>query len=242
MSDRFFVDSPIDGDAALLRGAEAHHLLHVMRAAAGDEVTLFDGSGWEFRARIERLGRADIELSICKRTLVDRELPIRIVLGICLPKQDRQRSLIEKCVELGAGRLVPLVSSRATVRGAAAASGRLDRYVIEASKQCGRNHLMEIAEPVELADYLTAPGGALRLLAQPNGAPLVETIGPQIAAGSECRVAIGPEGGFTEAEEQLATEHGWQSVSLGGRTLRIETAAAAMVAVLGALAGGSPRT
>ncbi len=108
MSDRYFVESPVASDRAVLTGAEAHHLLHVMRAKAGTRVTLFDGSGWEFDAVVQRTGRNEVELAIAGRQEIDREARIAVTLGVALPKGERQRWLVEKAVELGVARLVPL--------------------------------------------------------------------------------------------------------------------------------------
>ena len=103
MSQRYFVETPITADRAVLSGPEAHHLIHVMRLPAGATVTLFDGSGCEFAARIEHVRHAEVELGILARAEVDRELPRRLVLGVALPKGDRQKWLVEKAVELGLG-------------------------------------------------------------------------------------------------------------------------------------------
>ncbi len=111
MSERYFVESPITSDRAVLSGAEAHHLLHVMRATRGSAVTLFDGTGWEFEAVVESTKRSEVELSIVARREVNREAAIELTLGVALPKGDRQKWLVEKATELGVARLVPLVTA-----------------------------------------------------------------------------------------------------------------------------------
>lgn len=116
MSDRYFVESPVASDRAVLTGAEAHHLLHVMRAKAGTRVTLFDGSGWEFDAVVQRTGRNEVELAIAGRQEIDREARIAVTLGVALPKGERQRWLVEKAVELGVTRIVPLRTCRAVAQ------------------------------------------------------------------------------------------------------------------------------
>ena len=156
MARRCYSETPIDGDQATLDGSEAHHLLHVLRAAPGMSVTLFDGSGCEFDAEVTACKRSTVELAITERREVDRELPQPLVLGVALPKGDRQRWIIEKSVELGVTRLVPLITERSEKQG----GDKLGRYVIEASKQCGRNRLMEIAEPVRWGDWLATESSA----------------------------------------------------------------------------------
>jgi 16S rRNA (uracil1498-N3)-methyltransferase len=232
MSRRFFVDLPVDSDAATLTGPEAHHLVNVMRGQVGDRVALFDGSGFEFDAEITDVGRSTIELKIVDRREVDRELALRLTVGVAIPKGDRQRWLIEKLVELGVTKLVPLVTSRSVVQPSGKALDRLRRAVIEASKQCGRNRLMEIAEANRITDYLSSvPGNTIALFAHPaeDIAPAPRTIPSD---GCDVMIAVGPEGGFTDDEVALAGQHDWRSVSFGPRILRTETAAVALASLI----------
>src|SRR5437016_3428750 len=105
MSQRFFVEPPIsDAGTARLTGDEAQHLSKVMRGKVGDEVIAFDGSGWEFIARITAIGKAVVDLEIVHRHEVDRELQHALTLAVALPKGDRQKVLVEKLVELGVTR------------------------------------------------------------------------------------------------------------------------------------------
>jgi 16S rRNA (uracil1498-N3)-methyltransferase len=234
MADRYFVEAPISGSRARLVGNEAHHLAHVMRAKPGDTVALFDGSGLEFSARVESVGRSEIELEVLSRDSVDRELPLRVTLGVALPKGDRQRWIVEKATELGVARLVPLVSERSQEHQSESSLARLRRAVVEASKQCGRNRLMEIATQQPLVTFLgEAPPDALRVFAQPGGEPVGGALRQRDhKLPSAIAIAVGPEGGFTTAEYASAVQHGWQPVGLGQRILRIETAALALVATV----------
>ncbi len=232
MTDRYFAGSPIRVDSIVLSGQEAHHLVHVMRAKLGTEVVLFDGTGAEFAARVENVTRNQVELAVTARREVDRELPWRLTLGVSLPKGDRQRWLVEKTVELGLTRLVPLVTARSVAQPTEKVLGRLRRAVVEASKQCGRNRLMEIADPQNWADYLHSAGQSpCRWLAQPSGATSVSQMFRDFGETSEhVFLAVGPEGGLTDEEITLAAEAGWQTLRLGPRILRVETAAMLMVA------------
>lgn len=237
MSERFFTDQPICEPIVVLAGDEARHLATVMRAQPGDPVTLFDGSGAEFSATIVRIGKRDAELRIDARHEVDRELAFDLTIAVALPKGERQKWLVEKLTELGVTRLVPLVTERGVAQPTTAAIDRLRRGVIEASKQCGRNRLMFIDEPSPAADlFVRAPAHITRLIADPGGSTLSAT---EIAGAVIC--AIGPEGGFAPAELAAAREAGWQSISLGPRVLRVETAAIAASAILAAPRGGARR-
>ena len=236
MGRRFYVDSPIVANEASLVGQEAQHLAKTLRARLGDEVTLFDGSGGEFTARVRHIGRSAVELDVIARHEVERELPFLLSLGVALPKGDRQRWLAEKAVELGVARLTPLRTERGVAQPIARALERLRRVVIEASKQCGRNRLMEVLEPQELRDYVTgAPANAVRWIAHP-GASASPGPAESVARGDVDQrpfyLAIGPEGGFTPGEVELAQAACWRNVNLGSRMLRVETAAVALAAVV----------
>ena len=244
MLDRYYSEEPISGEQVCVTGAEAHHLINVMRARQGANVILFDGSGWEFQARVERVGRSEVDLSVLSREEVDRELRFELTLAVALPKGERQKWLVEKAVELGVSRLRPLRTQRSVAQPVQHALERLRRSVIEASKQCGRNRLMEIAEPMEFSDYVEATRDRpCRLLAHPH----TEDTGGRVQSGDkterfthptnadeppgEVFLAVGPEGGFTNEEVDLAAKAGWQITDLGPRTLRVETAALMLAAI-----------
>lgn len=238
MSDRFYSAMPITTDRVSLDGPEAHHLLHVMRASVGDQVTLFDGSGAEFSAVVEKLGRSNVEFRVVDRLEIDRELPFPLVVGVALPKGDRQKWLVEKLTELGVSTLVPLETTRGVAQPTDSVLERLQRSVIEAAKQCGRNRLMQISTPKKWSDWIHQPEvtsgdspAAInrRLLAHPGG---VKLSGLALATPAPTTIAIGPEGGFTHEEVQAASSAGWQLVELGPRILRIETAAVAFVSAV----------
>lgn len=234
-SPRLFVDRPLDSDSVILEGPEAHHALGVLRLKIGDAAVLFDGSGREAPAEIVEIARRRIRFRVGPIVRVDRELGRTIVLGVALPKGDRQRFLIEKCTELGVAEIVPLTTARSIAEATPGAVDRLKRYVIEASKQCERNRLMRIAEATPLATFLDhPPPDAIRWIADEQAAP-DETIAMcghpwEHAARVRLRVflAVGPEGGWRPDETRLARERNWQPISLGSRVLRTETAAIAL--------------
>lgn len=232
MADRYYAEEPIrfepDGASRVtLAGGEAHHLIHVMRAAPGTCVMLFDGSGAEFPARVERASRAEVHLTVLGRQEVDRELPRHVALAVSLPKGDRQRWLVEKVVELGVTELIPLAAARSVAQPVRQALDRLRRAVIEASKQCGRNRLMRIAEPTSWPALVESTRDEpQRWLAHPSlDGHSAERL-PEPA--DRMFMAVGPEGGFTDQEVALAAAARWQPIHLGPRILRTETAALAM--------------
>lgn len=229
MSQRFYSAEPITGESVVLDGAEAHHLLHVMRATVGAEVVLFDGGGAEFAARVTETGRSAVQLEVFARREVNREAAIAVTLGVALPKGDRQRWLVEKATELGVARLVPLVTARGVAQPEAKTLDKLRRAVVEASKQCGRNRLLEIAAAQPVDEFLRGATADVRAVAHPVSE---STDWPALlATAKSLAAAIGPEGGFSDDEFALAESAGWTPVSLGPRILRVETAALALAAL-----------
>ena len=228
MRERFFLASaPRDGQAVLVDD-EARHLARVLRAKVGDEVRAFDGSGLEWPARVVTIGRDQVTLAVGESLPAQTATGPRLTLAVALPKGDRQKWLVEKLTELGTARLVPLVTHRGVAEATPSAVGRLQRGVIEACKQCGRNTLMEIGAAATL-ETLSAllPSDAIRLLAHPGGRAFDEFVRPD---AHDIVAAVGPEGGFTDEEIASAERGGFQRVSLGPHILRIETAAIAIAA------------
>lgn len=229
MSERFFVDSPLAPGAVVLDGPEAHHLATVCRVRAGQPVCLFNGDGREYAGRVVSVQRRHVTVQIDSVTQSARELPFPLELAVPLPKGDRAQFLVEKLTELGVSAFVPLSTERSIVEPREARLDKLRRCVIEASKQCGRNVLMRIEPLTDWETYCRRSDlPPLRILAQPEGGAGV----PAPTAGGMA-IAVGPEGGFTAPEVELARAAGWEIVTLGPRILRVETAALFLAAVVG---------
>jgi 16S rRNA (uracil1498-N3)-methyltransferase len=230
MAARFYTNWPLAPGPFALEGAEAHHLAGVSRIRPGDQVTLFNGDGAEYPARVLEVGKRSVLLDVQGGELPSRELPFALEVAAPLPKGDRTQFLVEKLTELGVTRFVPLLCERSVIEPRAGKLEKLERYVVEASKQCGRNRLMRVQEAAAWTDYVQPRESEIRLLAHPAGGPL--TIAPESPA-RPIRVAVGPEGGFAQPEVEEAMARGWIPVGLGPRVLRIETAAIVMAGLLG---------
>ncbi len=226
MSQRYYLAEPLCPGLVVIDGPEAHHLSTVCRLRAGDTIRLFNGDGTEYPGRVVQVNRKSVEIELAAAEKSQRELPFRLEVAAPLPKGDRTQFLVEKLTELGVTVFTPLACARSVIHPREGKREKLERYVIEASKQCGRNTLMEVAELADWASWCQPRGdGELRLLAHPGGTAEVRRLaGPT-------RIAVGPEGGFTDAEVEFAREHGWQHVGLGPRILRIETAAIVLAAL-----------
>lgn len=218
------------GAQVALAGEEAHHLVRVLRLRAGDAVELFDGAGAACRGRVVEAGRREAVIALEER--VDRPPPLAFELtcAVCPPKGKRAQRLVEELSELGVSGLAPLVLERSQNR--LPSTEQIERWALEAAKQCQRDRLLEALPPLDLAGLVAAAGAHdLALLADPHQAPPLREALPA-APPARVLLAIGPEGGFTPGELERLRAAGLHPVRLGRTVLRIETAAAALVAAL----------
>lgn len=223
MAERFYANCTLELGPVVLSGPEAHHLSAVCRLGPGDPVYLFNGDGRQYRAEIVSADRRQATLQVLAIDNPPRELGFRLEVAAPLPKGDRGQFLVEKLTELGVTTFVPLKTERSVVHPSHTRVDKLQRHVIEASKQCGRNALLEVQPLADWRDYCRRPElPEQKRLAHFGGTALRGRVGEPTA------VAVGPEGGFTDAEVNAAMESGWQLVDLGPRVLRIETAALVM--------------
>jgi 16S rRNA (uracil1498-N3)-methyltransferase len=232
MADRFYVNCPLAPGLATVLGPEAHHLATVCRVRAGDQVCLFNGDGREYPARVLTVARRSVTLEVSGPAAPPRELPFAVEVAAPLPKGDRAQFLLEKLTELGVTSFVPLQTRRSVVHPREAKLDKLQRYVIEASKQCGRNVLLQVRPLVGWETYCRRDGlPAWRVLAHPQGAAEPRRPGdPEEMDRADRAFAVGPEGGFTLEEVDAARDAGWQVITLGPRILRVETAALVLAA------------
>ena len=228
MSERFYHPGIASLDQINISGPEANHIAKVMRMTVGDHLKVFDGSGLEFECEIVKFDKKTVSLKKIVAITTDRELPFQIHIGLALPKSDRQRFLIEKLTELGVAGITPLNTQRSIAKATPTNFEKFSRYIVEASKQCGRNQLMEIHAPcnlVEFADKANQPSFSnwMCLMADPNakcGIPERES--------HDVLIVVGPEGGFSTDEVDACQIAGFKPVNMGRRILRTETAAIAL--------------
>jgi len=229
VSNRFFCPDPPRDGRFNLGAEEARHLARVSRHLVGDRVELFDGQGFATLARVIEVGKDHVELAADGDPIPETRPPCSLTLATAIPKGDRFDWLVEKATEIGVERLIPLVTERSVVDPRESKLGRLRRTVVEACKQSGRNRLMALEPVVAWADLVRQPGPGVCLIARPGlhpGRP------PRVPAGGSVILAVGPEGGFSPAEEALADAHGWQPVRLSPHILRVETAGLAGAAII----------
>lgn len=242
MDHRFFCPQLSDRDTVILEGAEAHHLVRVLRASVGKSIELFDGQGTLAAGTIQTVGKHDARLLVTDRSFTPAPPPC--ILAAAVPKGERFDWLVEKATELGVTTLIPLRTERGVVDPRDSKLDRLRQVVIEACKQSRRPWLMTITPPCDWPTLLNGlPPERTVIIADPSGTPWL----PGTSAGKHSRaeiaptvLAVGPEGGWTAAELDRARSAGAEIVTLGDTILRIETAAVTMAAAwkLVAAAGG----
>ena len=213
-----------------LDAKQANYLGNVMRLGEGAELLLFDGSSGEWLARIAAAGRKQMSLTVERRTREAETIP-DVWLAFAPVKRTQTDWLVEKATELGAARLLPVITRRTIAERVRL--DRLESIAIEAAEQCGRTILPEITEPQPLAQFIQTLQRPLYFADETGGAALASSLRPEPAA-----ILVGPEGGFTNDERALIRgSSNVTPVSLGPRILRAETAALAALASFMAIAG-----
>jgi 16S rRNA (uracil1498-N3)-methyltransferase len=230
---RLFVEAPLAPGTLAIEGPQAHYLLHVMRAKPGDPVRLFDDATGEWLAEVAQVNRRDLLVEV-RDQLAPREPVPDLWLCFAPLKKGPIDWLAEKACELGAGRLVPVVTRRTVVE--TPKLERLRATMVEAAEQCGRTALPALADPVKLPALLRdwPEGRTLYFADEQGGAPAAAAM----VCSGPAAILIGPEGGFDDAEREAIRAHpGAVAIGLGPRILRAETAAAAALSIWMAAAG-----
>ena len=230
MSRRRWIADEVSGNRAALTGEHAEHLSRVLRARVGQEFDIATGENVR-HGRVTRVdpGRVEFELG----DEITATATAKVTLALSIFKFDRMEWAIEKCTELGATRIVPVIASRTETHLAAAAAKRVERWrrvSRQASEQSRRNSPPQIDQPVKLTAALALPGAIRIVLAESEQQTMLRDV---LGAHSprEAVLAFGPEGGWTQSELELFRDAGWISASLGNTILRAETAAIAALAV-----------
>ncbi len=210
----------VEGTRVRIVGAELRHL-RTLRLGPGEPLAVFDEDGNEHEVRLERLGGRAAEARIVATDRPARESTLDLTLAPALLKGVKMDLVIEKATELGARRILPVLSRFAVGRGARIE--RWHRIAMAAAKQSGRSVVPAVEAPLPLTELVRRPWEALRLIAweSERDVPLAALPTPADAVV----VAVGPEGGFAEDEIADARAHGFVTVTLAPRVLRAETAA-----------------
>lgn len=234
---RFFADSEsIKDDRIFISGDDAHHISKVLRLKEDDEIIVCDKQGTDYHCSIKMLGKDEIEAWILKKEASALEPPLEITLYQGVPKGDKLETVIQKCVELGAVRIVPVAMKRsvAVIKDKEKKKQRMQKIALEAAKQCGRAKVPEILTVMSFKEAISdAHENDLKILPyEAENKQKLKDILLKNKNSIKIAVFIGPEGGFDEEEIHLAKENGFKTVTLGPRIMRTETAPLACISAI----------
>ena len=236
---RFYVDFALSPDSVVELPDNVVRHLNVLRVKNTEEIVLFNGNGKAYPALPEVLEKRRASVRILREEAMDNESPLNITLVQAVSAAERMDFTLQKSVELGVAEIRPVISERCVVRlSGERAEKRVARWqeiVVSACEQSGRNIVPKV---LPLTTYVQAlqqlPQETTKLLMSLNRAQKLSDIRPQ---SGKVVFMVGPEGGWTEKEEQQAFDAGFQSVTLGKRVLRTETASLAAIAAMQTLWG-----
>jgi 16S rRNA (uracil1498-N3)-methyltransferase len=238
--NRIFCPGPLnEGLETALPAAGAYHVARVLRMREGAPITVFDGSGGEFRAEITHVDGDAVSVKLGERTPGTPESPLRITLVQGISRSERMDWTLQKATELGVAAIAPVLTARSVVRldekQAAKKQAHWGGIVIGACEQCGRTRIPTVSTPMTLRNYFTSvKKEGLRLVLSPS-AP--GSLAGLASLPTRVELLIGPEGGLDDDELTAARGAGFVPVRLGPRVLRTETAAVVALSVLQALWG-----
>ena len=229
----FFTEQDLShASSVTLKGDDAHHLIHVLRARCGEQAELSDACGRTYLCTVESLTGGEVRFAVGGKIEGDRELPASVTLYQSIVKGDKMDLIIQKAVELGTARIVPVITGRTVARpdekSARRKQERWQKIAASAAEQCGRARIPEVAPVCPFDEALLEAERADRFLFPyecASGMDQTRSVLTEIEAGSSVAVMIGPEGGFKLSEVEKARDAGACILTLGSRILRAETAA-----------------
>jgi 16S rRNA (uracil1498-N3)-methyltransferase len=238
-SPRIFCDFRLGPGAQFpLPQDAANHVGRALRLRPGDALVVFDGRGGEYEAVIQRIDRDRVEVKTGAYHAEDREAPIEVGLVQGLPEADKMDWILQKSVELGIAWVQPVVCERSVVRlsgeRAARREAHWQRVVVAACEQCGRNRVPALRPTLAFRDWAAQPSQAARWMLAPGAG---ESLAARPAPAGPVELLVGPEGGLSEREFDIAATIGFEALALGPRVLRAETAPLAALAAMQALWG-----
>jgi len=234
---RIFTEIPLNNHADVVLNAEqAHYLRNVMRLSSGAHLTLFNGSGGEFDAKITRLDKTGAYCTLATRQNENREMACRVHIVQSACRSEKIEHVLQKGTELGAASFSIVRSERSSLK---LSGNKLDtrlarwrKIIVEAAEQSGRTHLPEVNWKTSL-EQVTSSG--LALVLHPQAATPWQVLRDQLQSQSDISIAIGPEGGFSERDLRILEASGFQPLVFGPRIMRTETAAPALLAAISAI-------
>lgn len=235
---RFFAEpSQINGNTITITGDDVSHISRVLRLKCGDEIEVCDKNKTDYLCEILEISKTEVVLNIAEKYANNNESDIDITLFQGIPKGDKMDDIVKKCVELGVKKIVPVSMKRTVVKVKSPypKTQRLERIMLEASKQCKRGIIPEISEPVsfdEMLKMLSCESGLNILPYENEDTVSLKTVLKENSSFKKINIIIGPEGGFDDEEVEAARQNDIHTVTLGPRIMRCETAPIAAVSAV----------
>src|SRR5258706_265778 len=215
----------------------AQHVGRALRLKAGDAIIVFDGRGGEYDATIQRIDKERVDVKVGAWRDVEAESPLNVGIVQGLPEADKMDWIIQKTVELGVSWVQPIVCERSVVRLSGERAARREahwrRVAVAACEQCGRNRIPDVRPTLGFQSWIAVPATIRRWMLVPDGTPVAAMSAPD----GPLELLVGPEGGLSERELDLALPRGFETIALGRRMLRTETAPVVAMAAMHALWG-----
>jgi len=239
MQHFFVTPDQVKGDLIFVEGSDVNHMKNVLRMRLGEEVAISDGNNCQYLCKIKEYESEEAILQIVEEMNTNTELPSKIYLFQGLPKQDKMELIVQKCVELGVYRIVPVATKRCVVKlddkKAKKKTERWQQIAESAAKQAGRGCIPQVCDVMSFKEALKFTK-ELDVVLIPyelaEGMEQTKQIISSIMPGQSVGIFIGPEGGFEREEVEAAIEAGAKSITLGKRILRTETAGLTTLSVL----------
>ncbi|MBO5929335.1 MAG: 16S rRNA (uracil(1498)-N(3))-methyltransferase [Clostridia bacterium] len=230
---RFFVP-PFFGDTVTITGEDAHHIYRVLRMKIGEKITVCDGIGHDYACTVTALSDTDVQLQVVEQSETTCEPTTAVTLYQGLPKSDKMEWIIQKCVEIGITRIVPVAMSRSVVKLNAAEGEkkqkRWQKIAAGAAEQSGRGCIPEVALPISFNEALKQLQNEYVITFYEGGG---ESLSALVDANTrQVSIVVGPEGGFDVSEIEQLQQHGAKTATLGKRILRCETAPLVALSVI----------
>jgi 16S rRNA (uracil1498-N3)-methyltransferase len=233
-------ESIVEKPGIILPPDKARHVVSVMRCRKDDEITVFDGLGRSYLAKISGIQKKNVSIDIIQELMVDTESSAHLVLCQGILKGEKMDSVIQDSVELGIKEIIPLITGRCQVKETRKTK-RWRKIAEEAAEQCGRSIVPGIREPQTFGDFfgtfISADSSHGIIFWEEGGFPLDDAFNKSgLSNADPFFLCIGPEGGLLTSEVEMAESHGFIKATLGRRILRAETAAVVAVALVQYLA------
>jgi 16S rRNA (uracil1498-N3)-methyltransferase len=242
---RFYCQHELSADSSFsLDKGLAHYLRNVLRGKPGDQIILFNGHGGEFLTEIVAVQKREVSVRVIQFDPVDRESALIIHLGVSIVKRDAMDSILQKSTELGVTEIQPLIADQTTVseKVIIQRGEHWQQRIVSACEQCGRNILPVLLPPVTSSEWIRHQTSQLKLALHPTGThalfdALTETDSLTDLSPKDISVLIGPEGGLSQQELELAESNSFILTGLGRRILRADTAPITVLSILQARFG-----